>query len=308
MLAGYAGNTITRLNKVNYSSLIQGILGSEGVSGQAAAYQILAITGPDAVDYLQRLCSQDVLGMAAGESRPAAFLNAKGKLLHLCTLIRQQEGDGVYVEFSKDQAKGLADLLELYHFSEQLTLQPAKDWGCVELFSLQAMEKPGATDAGLVVSGQQGDVYWQRLHGDVAQAVEYKEMKAEQAEALRICMLRPRLGVDTEANTLALELPIADHIALEKGCYTGQEIVARIHTYGHTNRALCSLLIEGRGEVAAQTPLLDEDDEAVGRVMSVAPVPGEDLRVALGYLPTVLTESGTELQLAEAQGPRVQVL
>ncbi len=128
-------------------------------------------------------------------------------------------------------------------------------------------------------------------------------------EALRIATVEPWVGRDSEENTLALELPIADHISSTKGCYTGQEIVARIQTYGHTNRSLCRLGIAGTGPIESGTMLVELDDgDPVGRVMSAADIPGEDCRIAFGFVPGPLAKSGTKLGLGGSAGPEVVVL
>ena len=73
------------------------------------------------------------------------------------------------------------------------------------------------------------------------------------AECLRLLAGLLRVGVETEPTTLALEADLDDHVSTTKGCYTGQEIVARIHTYGHVNRKACLLhLAPGAPITAAQ--------------------------------------------------------
>ena len=107
-----------------------------------------------------------------------------------------------------------------------------------------------------------------------------------------------RVGLETEASTLALEADLDDHCSTRKGCYTGQEIVARIHTYGHVNRKLCLLQMGDGAAVDAPVTLLEPEDELpVGRVMHAVSPPGHDLRVGLGYLPKDFQELGTALQL-----------
>ncbi len=105
-----------------------------------------------------------------------------------------------------------------------------------------------------------------------------------------------------------MELPIDDHISTTKGCYTGQEIVARIHTYGHTNRSLCVMGIAGTGPIEPGTELVEtEDGDAVGRVMSAAEIPGQGHRLAFGFVPNAFSAPGSELHLAALDGAPVTV-
>ena len=117
------------------------------------------------------------------------------------------------------------------------------------------------------------------------------------------------MGKDTDETTLALEADLDDHVSTAKGCYTGQEIVARIHTYGHVNRKLCLLAIDGTAPVEPGSQLLEtEEGDPVGRVMTTAPLPDGARRVGLGYLPKDFWPRGTELRLVSADGPRVLVV
>ncbi len=113
------------------------------------------------------------------------------------------------------------------------------------------------------------------------------------------------MGVDADGDTLALEAGLDDCVSLDKGCYTGQEIVARIHTYGHVNRKLC-LLVTSVDELPVGAELVNANGDRVGRVGSSAPVDG-GLRVALGYVVRKLAVPGTELRFREPAGGLVTV-
>jgi folate-binding Fe-S cluster repair protein YgfZ len=96
---------------------------------------------------------------------------------------------------------------------------------------------------------------------------------------------------------------------LTKGCYTGQEVVARIDTYGHVNRLLCPLRLASCDEIVVGTNLVEtEEGQPVGRVMTTSQIPGADFKVGLGFLPADVREPGTELRLKNADGVAVRVL
>ena len=131
----------------------------------------------------------------------------------------------------------------------------------------------------------------------------------KQADAYRILGGWAAVGKDTDETTLGLEADLDDHVSTTKGCYTGQEIVARIHTYGHVNRRLCTLVIATADPIEVGTSLLEtEDGIAVGRVMQSTVLPDGQRRVALGYLPQDFWAPATELALGEEGGPAVQVI
>lgn len=295
-------------------TLLETLLAGPGLR-RKAPHALVRVEGPDAADYLHRLCSQDVLAMTPGQALPACFLDGKGKLLQVVLVARVE--DGLWLEAQAPKAGALLELLDRYHFTEKLTLsaQPA-DWECRELWTREPLAAPAPgkniplEGGGLALSWQRDPITWVRYHGPAATRLpQAQELSKEAAECLRILTGMPWVGVDTDARTLALEAHLDDHISLTKGCYTGQEIVARIHTYGHTNRSLCRLRIEGVGPVEVGASLLEtEEGAAVGRVMSVVDVPGRTERLGLGYVPAAFTAADTTLTLGEATGPQVTVL
>lgn len=268
-----------------------------------APFRLLEVRGPDAGDYLQRLCSADVLALQPGATAPAAFLDGKGKLLVTCLV--QRDGESFWLETASEQHDKLVELLDRYHFTEQLAFVVPDGFGCRELVGDAAVvdtNVPAPSGGRRFVIARHG-VGFVRLHGPSAALpnLDGAAMSPELGECLRMAAGFVRVGVESEPTTLALEADLDDHCSTTKGCYTGQEIVARIHTYGHTNRRLCLLHLPAGEPITEPVPLHEvEDDLPVGRVMHAVPVPGRDLRFGLGYLPTDFQGVGTKLSLAGA--------
>jgi folate-binding protein YgfZ len=301
---------------VTYDDLPSRLIGPDPVFRHPAPYALIRVSGPDSRDFLQRMCSQDISGMVDGEVRPAAFLNGKGRLLAICDATVQ--GENVWLSTQIDTAPSLAEMLERYHFSEQLTVS-LLDVECAEVVQVGDAGGSVSTDpAGteIMLAFGRGGVRRMRIHapaeflaGGTANPESHPSLDPAVADVLRIATGEPWVGKDSEANTIALELPIDDHISLTKGCYTGQEIVARIHTYGHTNRSLCKLGIAGVGAIETGTMLIELDEgDPVGRVMSSAEIPGAGNRIAFGFLASALTDPGTKLALGDRDGAEVVVL
>jgi folate-binding protein YgfZ len=159
-------------------------------------------------------------------------------------------------------------------------------------------------------AGRRG-VRWVRMHGptlDLAPWRDLPPLPPEVGEGLRIAAGIPLHGRDADEGHLLSELDLDDHASSTKGCYVGQEIVARIHTYGHANRRLCVVRIGGEGVVAAGAQVADGDGEPVGRVTSAARFPGAPYTLALCVLPRGLWEPGTPLFLAEPARRPVEVV
>ncbi len=287
----------------------------------AAPYTLIEVTGPDAGDFLQRLCSQDVLGLPEARTAPAAFLDGKGKLLATCLVFRLP--GAFWLECRTELADRLLALLERYHFTEKLAFARRDLGPCGELVWRSCNDV--AQDHRVVLDGARlslkvarNGVSFLRVHGGEAgivglrddgglEAAPVQPLTEARAEALRMAAGFVRTGVETEANTLALEAALDDHCSSTKGCYTGQEIVARIHTYGHVNRRLCLLRLPDGPPIDAPQPLHEPEDRlAVGRVLHAVVVPELALRAGLGYLPKDFQAPGTELVLADGGLVRVE--
>ena len=113
---------------MNHDQLCTTLLGSGSYAREEAPYKLLELTGPEAGDFLQRLSSQDVLSLTDGVVLPAAFLNAKGKLLVTAMVFRR--GESFWIETQAEQSARLQELLERYHFTEKLAIH-SRDFGAV---------------------------------------------------------------------------------------------------------------------------------------------------------------------------------
>ncbi|MFO1030326.1 MAG: hypothetical protein U1F60_04575 [Planctomycetota bacterium] len=289
------------------AALLRSLLANGPFGRDAAPYRLLTVAGPDAAEFLQRLCTQDVLAVAIGSLAPAALLDAKGKLQVTC-LLGRLAADRFVLETQAEQAERLAALLDRYHFTEKLTLRLLPLGPCWERIGADA--GGGGSVAGdeascVVVYARRG-VRFERRHGGGPAWPAAHELEPARAECLRMLAGLVRVGVDTEPTTLALEADLDDHCSTTKGCYTGQEIVARIHTYGHVNRRLCLLELAAGPAVTAPVPVHDEDDLPVGRVMHAVLLPDGSARLGFGYLPKDFQAPGTKLRLAD--GGAVTVL
>src|SRR5262245_6152307 len=289
-----------------------------------APFRLLAVAGPDAGDFLQRLCSQDVLALPVGGLLPAAFLDGRGKVAATCLAMRRpglawggdlaasQPVDAFLLECQAAQLERLQQLLERYHFTEKLSIRALGARATERIAAAtadgraaSAIDERGVAALAFARRGVQFERW--HAHGDATSpAAAGTPLEDARAECLRMGAGLVRVGVDTEPQTLALEADLADHCSLTKGCYTGQEIVARINTYGHTNRALCLLHVDGSGAIDAPRTLHELDDGiAVGRVMRAVPAPAHAVRVGLGYLPKDFQSIGTQLRLEDGSAVTV---
>jgi folate-binding protein YgfZ len=128
------------------------------------------------------------------------------------------------------------------------------------------------------------------------------------AEMVRIEAGIPRFGVDTNTDTIPLDACLYDAVHFDKGCYPGQEVMAKINNLGHPARQMVRMSIEDEMEIPSGTALLS-DGVPVGELTSSATLPGFGRTEALGYLKwphrqlrELTIEGGTKLTVTPLRG------
>ena len=237
----------------------------------------LRAAGPDVVSFLQGQLSQDVAGLAVGASTWALLLQPQGKVVSFLRVLRL--GDEEFV-LETDAGFGEATVERLNRFKLRVKadLEPLA-WKCV------AVRGPKAHD--VVQGGVVAD--WPGLPGAdlVGESVEPPEgvprCSLEAYEAVRIEAGIPVMGRELDENTIPEEAGVVPRsVSFTKGCYTGQELVARIDSRGaNVPRRLRGVVLDGEAPVGAT---LSADGKDVGQLSSTAYSPGLAATVGLAYV------------------------
>ena len=204
---------------------------------------IVAIEGPDREAFLQGQLTQDTRGLAPGQSRPMAGLSPKGKLLYFGRLAAQADRLLLLVPAAVRDAV-VVHLRKYAVFQKVSVADQSGDFVLLGLYSggLEAVPAPPASislpadgefRAGLLAASSDRDSLSAAL-----EAAGSVDVTATTAEILRVEAGRPRYGTDADDTNLPDELGLQAAISSTKGCYVGQEIVARMRTYGRVNRRL----------------------------------------------------------------------
>jgi folate-binding protein YgfZ len=210
---------------------------------------VVRITGADRLSWLHSLTTQDVEHLAPGETAQALVLSPQGHIEHHLTLT--DDGTALWAHVEPGTAGALLAFLQSMRFL--LRVDPADVTGDFAVLTLMGpattAEPPDGTVASMTDSfGTDLIVARDRLQ-DVAAGLEGGGVRLAGLgayEALRIAAHRPRLGFDTDHKTLPHEVGwIATAVRLDKGCYRGQETVARVHNLGHPPRRLVFLNLDG---------------------------------------------------------------
>jgi folate-binding protein YgfZ len=223
----------------------------------------LRVAGPDAADYLQRMVSNDVEALAVGEACDALLLTAKARVIAPLRVLRRGEED--FLVLTEPE---LGDTVRTQLLRTR--------------FAARAEIEPEEHESWLVLGGE--EVLDDRPAGD--------EVGEEELERWWIEAGIPRWGREIDEQILPAEAGLDEtHISFSKGCYPGQEPIARQRYRGKVNRKLRVLDVEGDATPGTELVL---DGKTVGRITSA--VPG----VALGY---VRTEVPDDAQLEFAAKP-----
>jgi tRNA-modifying protein YgfZ len=234
------------------------------VRGRAA---LVWVEGPDAAGFLQGLVSNDIAALDPGAACAALLLDAKGHVL-VEMRVHRDGPDAFTVVVPEDRAGLLVGQLERYHFSEDLEIIGPEPTEVVTLAG-------AAPVAGiLTVPGPlPGTV--DLIADDPAAAVAAagaEEAPGESLEMARIAAGVPRVGTDTTEATLVQEARLEEAaVSFRKGCYLGQETVARLQFRGRPNRRLRGLALPD--PAPAPGSAVTRDGREVGRLTSVALTP-----------------------------------
>ena len=209
------------------------------------------VSGPDAADYLQRMVSNDVEALAVGEACDALLLTPKARVIATLRVWRRGEDDFLLLT---EPELGDAVLNELRRMR----------------FAAKCEVEPEQHSATLVFGGDAGipNHDYGLPAREVLDANLEPTLSAGELERLRIEAGTPRYGHELDDRVLPAEAGLdATHISFTKGCYPGQEPIARLHYRGHVNRRLRVLDVE----VATPGDELAYEGKTVGRITSAAP-------------------------------------
>ena len=205
---------------------------------------ILAIGGRDREAFLQGQLTQEVRGISIGESRPAAALSSKGKILFPGTLVGA--GDRLLLLIPGACRAAAVEHLRKFAAFQRVTVEDGTEENVrIGLYGPRAAGLRPPLPGGLGLSrADEFAADWliprssrREAEGSLAEAGSVEVDRAT-AELLRVEAGRPRFGVDIDGTNLPDEAGLGSAISATKGCYVGQEIVARRRAYGRLNRRL----------------------------------------------------------------------
>jgi folate-binding protein YgfZ len=234
--------------------------------------------GPDAASYLERMLSNEVETLGVGDSCEALLLTPKGRVIAPMRVFRRGDDDFLLLT-EPEAAEPLRAELQRMRFAAKVEIEPEEH----RSYLLVGDVNGGVPNADYGIPA--GEI----LDADPP---ALPALSDEELEALRIQACKPRFGSEIDESILPAEAGLDEtHISFTKGCFPGQEPVARLHYRGHPNRRLRVLEAD---EAEPGTELVWEG-KVVGRVTSA--VPG----LALAYVRKEVPDDAI-LGLAGAEG------
>ena len=292
----------------------------------------LRINGNDAIDLLDRLTTNRLTDLQEGHLMGTVFTSGKGRIIDLVLLLRR--GDHLLAFTGPETRKRIAEWIDFYTFAEDVTVEDETESTAMlsllgphaadavdgladlDLYQSAEMDVGGVratvarTDfAGLpgydfVVPSASGDAIWTAL---VEQGAE--PVGTDVLDLVRIENGIPAYGAELNEDHNPLEAGLKDFISFNKGCYVGQEVVARLDTYDKVQRHLVRLHWETVQAVSAGAALFF-DGKQVGAVTSAA-ASVSGAAEGLGYVRNAQAGQGTvlnadgdvEVRVGEPVGP-----
>ncbi len=287
----------------------------------------LKLSGKEYIKFLQGILSNDVNKLEQGTGQYSTFLTPKGRMITDIRLYRKK--DSVLLDLEPGLNEKVKELFLKYKISYKVDVDDV-----TEMLSLISVHGPNAKKlvektlgkqisdlneydfitalansqelliANVNRTGEPGfDIFVsadgteRNLWGDlISQGQEFnaRPVGLDALETMRIEAGIPRFGVDMDENTIPIEAGLWSALSFEKGCYVGQEVIARIKWRGHVNRHLTGFKIDG-DDVPEKDSKIMRGDREIGYITSSTFSPKLKSTIALGYIRREFNKPGTQV-------------
>ena len=294
----------------------------------------LSVTGEDGLDLLNRLSTNDLDELVvAGQGMYTVLTSSKGRILDLLFVLRLD--DGLLVLTGPESRGTVAEWIDFYTFAEDVTVEDVtEDMAMLAVFgpeSAALIEEMTGDDVSsldrfhsaaanigdmqvlvirtdfvsvpgydLAIPASSAERLWSEL---LERGAEYGigPVGLEASELVRIERGVPGPGSELSEEFNPLEADMLEFISFNKGCYVGQEVVARLNTYQKVQKRLVSLSWDMDADPPRDAGLMLEG-KRVGMLTSAAKSPRLQRGIGLGYVRKKQAQAGTQLTLETASG------
>ena len=291
----------------------------------------LLLTGDDALDLINRLSTNELATLEADTGAATVLTTNKGRIVDLLYVHRRE--DRLVVFTSPDNRQRVTEWIDFYTFVEDVEVEDVTSE--TAMLSLTGLESTKFLDdmtdgqasslathgrLSAQISGVAAEVYRSDFLGppsfDIVVDAEHKDRLlavltdngaipagTDMIEAVRVQRGIPAFGKELTEDYNPHEANLVHHVSFSKGCYIGQEVIARLQTYKKVSKYLVGLRWDG--EALDTGSFLTHDGKRVGIVTSVVRLPHTGATVGLGYVrkqfvndgTTVADETGNEITI-----------
>jgi len=302
------------------SQSFESIAGHGVVLIEHESHGLLAVQGADRIRFLHAMLSNDIDKLPVSSACRALLLNRKGRVLSMLLVLR--EPDRVWIDAPSGTAGAVREVLEKHVIADDVRFEDlSTSWRLLSIEGPAAREHLAslglpapapnklrlASDAELWCGGGELGADGARVFATLGRAAELVELlglprlDARSADDLYVHRGVPRYGIDVTDHNFPQEARLErDAVSFKKGCYIGQEIVARIQSRGAVNRLLVQLELDAPVEPGAVVS--GAERSRLGEVTSVAPWPEGAGAAALAYVKVEHATPGLAVRVGDIEG------
>jgi folate-binding protein YgfZ len=277
-----------------------------------SAWMVLRLRGPDTRAFLQGLASQDLESARPGEALPTFFLNEKGRPVALAWVEIGEGASSALVIADEGARSALRAHFERFRIMEDVEIDGPEEMPPLIGFAgpnrrVLLRETAGTMPGATAIESELLSFLLptpERSSTNPRQPAPSHFADPASFEAWRLATGIPRTGIDIDLDRIATELSFPEAISLTKGCYVGQEIVARTSNRGQVRRHRVGFRFDWDGRPIPARTELRAGGVAAGYVTSTAPEPGTDQGIGMGYLSVDALQPSLEVHAVEGPTTR----
>lgn len=242
----------------------------------------ILVSGEDRVRFMQGMCTANIERLAPNDWLRASVLDHRGRVQSVIEVA--DRGDRLLITCQPDLGHKTKTLLEKYAIMDEVEFA----------FVDQPMHRVWTTPKDV----------WSAP--PVFAAPPSAPASEDEIEIARVEAGMPRYGIDVDEDHFPFESLLARHIDYDKGCYLGQEPVARVHHRGSPNKFMRGLAIAGDSLIEPGTPVAHPERENAGQITSCVRSPRFGI-IALAYLHRSINQPGNQVRVAEVEATVVEL-
>ena len=300
--------------QISTKSTLSSKLRGGAVAFDVSAFGRLKVTGEDAIDLLDRLSTNDFKLLGPGGGISSVLTTNKGRIIDLLRILQRE--DDLMMITSPGTTERVIEWIEFYTFAEDIEVEDltanTSQWLVVGEFAEAAVAEAGFDASGLneqlsnatmsdhstIIRAMFGEFPAYELivpKSEGAPSFGVEQLGNSELAQLRVEQGVPAYPQEMNEDRNPLESLLKPHISFNKGCYIGQEVVARLNTYDRVQRFLCQLVVDNDEKVDTGAAVL-VDGNQVGEITTSGP------GLALAYLRKRFYQDGLRVEVNGDRG------